>query len=278
MGSAGADEPESHMDMPEALREPNKRLQLAAVLLVIAAILGFATVAASAISSSEMAGLGELFKEAKADVMGQVKDGEGDPIQGAVVTFSKTGSSYITGASGWYFLEGLPTGEVSLRMEADGYQTVVREVTLERGQYVVDFVTSPGSGEVVDTDEAVPEAGDPEAGTVLLLVVITFASILAILGAWAAYSHSGYLLAMAGALFGLLTIGWFVGTACALVALLLVVPLREEFRGRPQVPQVPWRAWTEPARDQRREREAPVDDEGGDRTTDGPTTPPERGR
>jgi hypothetical protein len=163
-------------------------------------------------------------------------------------------------------------------MEADGYQTVVREVTLERGQYVVDFVTTPGSGEVVDADEAVSEAGDPDTGSIQLLVVITVASILALLGAWAAYSHSGYMVAMVGALFGLLTIGWFAGTVCALVALLLVIPLRKEFRGKPQVPQVPWRARVEPSPEEHTEGEAIPVDEGGDRQTDQPPTPPEQGR
>jgi len=219
---------------------PVRRLQLAAALLFIVAILGILATAASYSGYGGIEGLGSLLEEPKADVMGVVKDSDGDPVAGATVTVRETGGTATTGGSGFYLIAGVPTGSVHIEAAADGRQTVVRHATLERGTYVLDFVSDPGDGTVEEPGGAVPAAGDPTAGASLAIAAMAAASVAALLGAYECYARRYYSVALAGTLLALLSWGWWAGTLLAMVALLLVLPTRAEFRGKREEAPFPW--------------------------------------
>lgn len=216
-----------------------RRLRLVAILLGAVGALGIATALLLALSPAGD-GLGDLLPDSKADVMGQVRDTQGFVVEGAKVTYVDKGTSSITGVTGWYFIDELDTGTVELRMEADGFKTVLKTVQLERGQYVVDFTAMPGSGQVDVEGEAVPEAGDPGAGRPLMIAGIIVASAFAFVGAYAAHLQRWYPLVMIGCFLGVLTWGWFIGSALAVVALVIALPLRREFGKRSKECEVPW--------------------------------------
>ena len=224
---------------------PCRRLQVVAFLLVVVGVLGIAVAVGNYISPSGE-GLSDLLDEPKADVLGQVKTADGTPVVGARVTDERSDESYVTGASGWYFLEDIKTGIVELRMEADGFKTVIKTVSIERGESVVDIVAVPGTGEIKVEGTAVPGPGDSGKGTGLLVGAVIIASGLALVAAYFAYSHTRYPIVLAGALLGLLTWGWYVGSVAALLALILVLPLRREFRDNPKGCAAPWREETPP--------------------------------
>jgi hypothetical protein len=266
MASAGADGKGHLADVVHELAEvrPCRRLQVVAALLVVVAILGLAvTVAVVTVPAGE--GLGSLLDRSKADVMGQVKEADGTPVVGATVTCVKNGRSSDTGASGWYFLEGLPTGEVELRMEAEGFDTVLQTVSMERGQYVVDIIATPGVGQTIVDGRAVPKAGDPSRGTAIMAVGVGAVSVLALVGAYLAYLHRRYPVVLAACLLGTLTWGWFAGSALAVIALLLLLPLRREFYDTGPGCEAPWHEPPPPG----------LDDEGGKVGTEGPEQGPE---
>jgi len=216
-----------------------RRLRLATVLLAIVGALGLVT-AVLVVTSPAGEGLDVLLSEKEASVMGQVRDADGMVIQGAVVTCEDGGENDVTGASGWYFLEDLETGKSVLRMEAPGYKTVLKTVHLERGRYTVDFLAEPGTGtvELEGTDPGDP--ADPGAGTWLMASAIAVASLLALLGAWMSYLQRSYRLVVLGSLCGIMTWGWFAGSVLAVLALILVLPLRREFGGKVMGGEVPW--------------------------------------
>jgi hypothetical protein len=225
------------LELPEV--RPCKRLQVVAALLVIIAVLGLAvTVAIVTTPSGE--GLGSLLDRTKADVMGQVKEADGTPLDGATVMCVKNGRTSETGISGWYFLEDLPTGRVELRMEAEGYNTVLQTVSIERGQYVVDIIATPGVGQTIVDGKAVPKAGDPSKGASIMALGIGAVSVLALIGAYLAYLHRRYPVVLAACLLGTLTWGWFAGSALAIIALLLLLPLRREFHDTGPGCEAPW--------------------------------------
>ena len=221
-------------ELPEEAIEverPVRRLQLAAVLLVVAAVMGILGAVAAWSAQDDVVGLGELLEEPRADVMGVVKDDDGDPVAGATVTAVGEGMSSTTGVDGYYFLEGVPTGRVELRAEAQGYVTVVRKVSLERGTYIVDVVTRVGSGLEEVPSRPAPAAGDTTRGAYVVVLAMVVGAVAAVAGALGAWARSYYTLALAGAVLGLFTWGWWLGTALAVVAVVLVAPLRREFRG-----------------------------------------------
>lgn len=216
-----------------------RRLRLATVLLAVVGALGLVTAVLVATSPAGE-GLDGLLPAKEASVMGQVRDADGLVLQGAVVTHVDGGSSDVTGASGWYFLEDLGTGTAELRMEAQGYKTVVKTVHLERGQYTVDFLAEPGTGtvELEDPDPGGP--ADPGAITWVMATSIALASIVALLGAYMSYLQRSYRLVIVGCLFGMMTWGWFAGSALSIVSLVLVLPLRHEFGRKDFRGEVPW--------------------------------------
>ncbi len=216
-----------------------RRLHLVSVLLAIVGVLGLVTATMVAISP-EGDGLDDILPVDEADVMGQVRDSQGYLVPGAQVSYPKGGISNTTGRTGWYFLEDVDTGEVELRMEMEGYKTVVKTVHLERGTYTVDFLAEPGTGTVELPGVAVPEAGDPGDQTWLMVAGIVVASAFALLGAVAAYLHRWYPLVIIGCLLGLLTWGWFVGSAISLVALVVALPLRDQFGPKAIECELPW--------------------------------------
>lgn len=216
-----------------------RRLHLVAVLLGIVGVLGLMSAGIVAISPTGE-GLDDLLPMDKADVMGQVRDADGYLVLGATVSYDAGGLSSQTGTTGWYSLEGLDTGKVVLTMEADGYKTVIKTVHLERGQYNVDFLAEPGTGTVELPGVAIPEATDPGAQTWMMVVGICVASAFALLGAAMAYFHKMYILVVVGCLFGILTWGWFIGSALSVLGLIIVLPLRSQFGPQAIECELPW--------------------------------------
>jgi hypothetical protein len=216
-----------------------KRLQLVGVLLGVVGVLGLVTVGMVATSPSGE-GLDGLLPSDKVDVSGQVRDSDGYLITGALVSYDKGGLSDTTGTSGWYFLEGVETGDVEISMEVDGYKTVRKTVHLERGLYTVDFLAEPGTGVVEVPDVATPDPGDPGSRAWLMILGLGLASIFALVGAWAAYIHKRYYLVIIGSLLGILTWGWFIGSILALVSLIIALPLRNQFGQKDIECEPPW--------------------------------------
>jgi hypothetical protein len=216
-----------------------RRLQLVAVLLGIVAVLGFLTAGLVAVSPTGE-GLDGLLPSSEVDVVGQVRDPEGLLVQEATVTYEAKDLSSTTGVAGWYFLEGVDSGKVVLTMEAEGFKTVKKTVHMERGTYTVDFLAEPGSGTEEVEGNAIAKPADTGAGAWLMTIGVVMGSVFALVGAYASYSHKWYHLVIIGCLLGILTWGWFVGSAMALVGLVIVLPLKREFGRKDLVCDVPW--------------------------------------
>jgi hypothetical protein len=217
----------------------SKGLRLVTVLLFLVGILGLATAVLVATSPAGE-GLDALLPDDEVDVNGQVRDADGYLVEGAVVTYQEGGISDTTGASGWYFLEGIETGKVVLRMEAPGYKTVEKTLHLERGKYTVDFLAEPGSGTVEVPGVAVAGPGDAGDRTWMMAAGIAVASVFALLGGIAAYLQRWYPLVIVGCIFGLLSWGWYIGSAVSIVALLVALPLRGHFGPKAIGDDRPW--------------------------------------
>lgn len=241
-----------------------KRLQLVAVLLGTVGVLGLVTAGMVALSPAGE-GFDGLLPVDEVDVMGQVRDSEGYLVLGATVTYEDGGISSDTGTTGWYLLEGVDTGKVVLTMEADGYKTVKKTVDLERGTYTVDFLAEVGTGTVELPGTAVPDASDPGAKTWLMVVGFIVASTFALLGAIMAHLHRTYVLVVIGCILGILTWGWFIGSALAVLSLIIVLPLRNQFGPKAIECEQPWHEPPPPDLD------VPDDDDGasgGERAID----------
>ena len=216
-----------------------RRLHLITALLVIVGVLGLATATFLAMDLSGE-GLDGILGEGKADITGQVREGDGRLVQGATVTYVDGSKSSVTGITGYYFLEDVDTGKVKIRMEAEGYVTVIKTVYLERGNYILDFYAEKGEGTVEVKGDPVAQPADALPGRILLVIGIAACSVMAFIAAIAAYLHRWYPLVIIGSLLGILTWGWFIGSIISVACLLIALPLRGEFGRNANVCEVPW--------------------------------------
>ena len=75
--------------------------------------------------------------EAQSDrsaVTGTVTDADGTPLPGAQIADVAFQRGTTAGPDGQYTLDGLPPGDHTLEIRFVGYQTAIREVTLQAGE------------------------------------------------------------------------------------------------------------------------------------------------
>jgi hypothetical protein len=208
-------------------------------LLVTVALLGLATTILLAMNLSGE-GLDSLLGEGRADVSGQVREGDGRLVPGATVTCLDGDESSVTGIGGYYFLEGIEAGKTRIQMEAEGYVTVVKTVQLERGDYILDFYAENGTGTMEVEGDPVARPADALSGRILLVVGVAVCSAFALVGAVASHLRRWYPLVIVGCLLGTFTWGWFVGSIISVVCLLVALPLRAEFGRKANPFKSPW--------------------------------------
>jgi hypothetical protein len=95
-------------------------------------------------------------------------------------------------------------------------------------------------GQTIVDGKAVPKAGDPSKGMAVMAAGIGAVSVLALIGAYLAYIHKRYPIVLAACLLGTISWGWFAGSMLAIIALVLLLPLRREFRDTGPECEAPW--------------------------------------
>ena len=91
----------------------------------------------------------------KVYVHGRVRNLEREPIQGATVVVPGTRLGVNTNEAGEYFLQGLPTGKVSIMVSYAGYKTKIIDYYLQEGNNDVYFtldIDQDGRCSQVNTD------------------------------------------------------------------------------------------------------------------------------
>jgi len=97
-------------------------------------------------------------------VTGTVTDADGAPLPGVQIADPSLQRGTTSGSDGQYTLSGLPSGTHTLRFTFVGYQTAIRNVTLDRGETVTLDVTL--KTKVLET-EGVTVTGTPRARSTL---------------------------------------------------------------------------------------------------------------
>ncbi len=212
----------------EVIRNPRTGPQRAGVLLLAVFALGILTGLAYQLN---WAGYEDPWEqEGFSNVQGTVYDSTGTPIEGASVITG--GETSITNAQGKYYFYNLSVGDVQLMVSHDGYRTESLWLTIEpRLNYVNDFELLEGSGMHM-VDERI-DTTQPWPPTQLLALLFVVAGFVALLGGAAALLHRHYRMALLGALAGILSYGFLLGSALSLLALVMLLRGRHHFGGDP---------------------------------------------
>jgi len=166
----------------------------------------------------------EHHRKGVSTVSGVVTDACGEPLPGAVVSISRIHSETETNLKGWYYLEGVEDGEYTLEVMLDGYKTVYMKIDVDaRHPRTWDVVLQPGNGTLEIT-----AARSTEETSMSFSYIITGIFSFTALGAVR-------LRGRAGPVCGLLSIlswGFYIGGALALVGSILLLYPGKRRRGR----------------------------------------------
>ncbi len=218
-------------------------LAIVAVLGLITAAMGFVGFAVMDDFSDWAPGDGDEF----ATIMGQATYPNGDGIEGVMISVEGMSSVTFTDVDGYYILYNVPTGDRVFTASKENLTTLELRVTIyedfnfrgtrwdgeERyGQYV-DFVMHEGTG-VEKIGKFDPTDEFFHMGSAWLLTctaIILVASLLALMGAIHAFRRRSLMMVIVGAVAGIFTIGFLIGSVLAFVALFVLLLGMDEFRG-----------------------------------------------
>lgn len=214
--------------------------RLASVLILVGSVLGMASGAMLVQGGPGDLLTSDLFESAgEVTFTGQLvaaEDGHGVGNASVEIRFSENGGvvhSATTTADGWFFFEGLPTGEpILMTVEAEGFMTV-RRWTQPSGGDIAIFTMTEGDGVVSESDVTEVGGWDLEHAVTLSSIVaaVTVASAgIGVIASIEARRGRRYRRTQVLAAIGMLSRGLFVfGPLLILTGMVLLAVARGSF-------------------------------------------------
>lgn len=230
--------PRHHLVVRPSAATRRRAITTAGAFLLIASALGFVT-AFGVFQQAGSSPSGDLPQN-PVGLQGTVTEFDGTAVEGATVRVVGGQNENTTNSFGWYYLAPVKPGTYEVEASKPGYQTVRK--TIEVRPLITRFVgfeLNPGNETLVVPPERVASFIDPAVGTVLFGVAIFMCSIGALLGGLSAIAHRRYLVAVVGAVGGVITWGFVVGSLLSLVALAILGSLKTGFL-EAESHEVPW--------------------------------------
>lgn len=200
-----------------------KQLRWTGWLLIGSAVLGLATaVFLVALDPEEDSRI--LLREVSGSgtVAGRITDAQGAGLR--AVNVSVTGTTLYTGSdgNGEFRLEGIPAGHRNLTLVKEGHQTVHYHtfILADRGVRVEVRMT-PGTGSRVEQDKSVTE--DLRQTQFLCATMVLCISLITGAGGCKSLQGRDYTWVVGGAIFGLFSFGFVLGSLLALAALVMAI-------------------------------------------------------
>lgn len=234
-----------YYEPPRYAKKKSSKPTVAGVLLIITAILGLvAGVAAVGIGGM---GFEMFFEDSEGDVFGTVTYQNGTGIENVTVSIVGEDLSTQTDNDGYYAIYNVPSGNHKIKVEKDGFNTIIYKVFISNEDFNVDDPDNDDNGHDVRQEDNeidfIMTAGDEELERgsstpweliegflVICGALIVIFSIFAMIGAVHAFRRKSWKFALLGSILGLFTI---FGTLFALIALLIIALSRDEFNGGP---------------------------------------------
>lgn len=164
-------------------------------------------------------------------IAGKVLDKNGDPINDVHITVIGKTKEFkeTTNQDGWYRVEDLPTGIYTIIAKKTDYGTVTQKYFKVKPTESTQNVPVFELGSNDKTIELKQEEGLTTNSMICVVFYFIF-SIFALLGGILALERKSFKLCGICAAFGVLTIGFFIGAILGIIALILILSSKEDFR------------------------------------------------
>lgn len=216
----------------------------AGLMLVFAAVIGL-WMGSVLVFSDDLVETGFSGMKGEGVFTGRVTTPDGEPVEGVRVQVVRGPDGDLdppdqvdttTGPDGRYAFEDLETGVHTFRFTHANRTTVSLEAPVYPSDYSPLFGDASAFGTVT-----MPAGGPTETKEVSRLDEFErlarvwgwftiAASVMALVGSWAALRRRGYALAIIGAVAGILTFGFLIGSLVSVLALVLILFSRKEFQ------------------------------------------------
>lgn len=216
------------------------QLRLVGWLLVASALLGLATMAFLLLLDSDedssrilrdVSGTGRLA--------GRITNDQGDPLLGVNLTLIGTNLTTETDGNGEYRLEAVPAGQQNLTFRKPGYVTLHYHTIIvpEQGNRLATLQLKAGEGSQEQRDPRQRQLLDQSLSVcaTLVFILVIFTGV----GGYKSLQGRDYTWVVGGALMGLFTFGFLLGSLLSLAALILALKYRRLYREEDWPPPPP---------------------------------------
>jgi hypothetical protein len=226
--------------------ERTSKPSIAGALLIITAIIGFifagfAGVAAAVFGDIEGM-IGFFSGQDEVDIYGTITVENGTPVENVTVFIIDEEIISHTDENGWYLLGNVPIGNQRIQVEKEGYNTIIYKSFVEPSNNTdssdfdfgghsnneYNFVLEPG-------DSTIQKGSYTELSWLgpLLIVCAVIGFILAFLtliGGIFSIKRKNLGLVITGAIAGIFTLGFGLGSILSIIALFIIILSRKEFK------------------------------------------------
>ena len=188
---------------------------------------------------------------------GTIIDSSGNPVSDVTITLVGSHLETRTNENGSYRIQGIPSGYHQIRIEKEGYNTVVYNTYIISGN---DFSGFMGENEQIKNDPLINDDGTYDfqisqgnetyeygsetpphqlffekfGGWISGFGVITlFCSILSIVGGYFSLMRKNHIFVILCSIAAIFSFGFFIGSLLAIIALIIVILSSNEFEEKP---------------------------------------------
>ena len=198
--------------------KPSGRLAVAGAMLVIVFILG--AVMGGLLLTDESA----LYRGV-GNYKGKVVDEYGKGIEGVEVYYDKNFTT--TDEKGYFMIKNISAGKHILELKKEGYKTVEATIFVLPGKIYLTSKFKMVEGEGIEKEKDIQSTiikAVPIIATTILII-----SFLPLIGAIFCFMKKYFIVALISSIFGIFSIGFFIGSILSIVALIIILLSREEF-------------------------------------------------
>jgi hypothetical protein len=235
-----------YYEPPRIPKRKSSKPTIAGALMIMHAIVTFVAIGILIPLALVVGNMGEGFEffgmGDNADITGTVIFNDGTPAANVTISIEGEPLSTLTNENGEYFLYNVPTGNQEIRVEKEGYNTIIYKAFInpsdsnqENGndrkkENEFNFTITPG-------DQIIERGSHPplELIGIVMLICAGLSIILAIIslvGGIYAIRRERYKIAIVGAIVGVITLGLL-----SLIALFILILAKDEFKEKKDIPE-----------------------------------------
>jgi len=242
-----------YYEPPRIEKERSSKPKIVGALLYIVGIIGVIFAIVLILAAAVFGGIEGMIEDfsgmENGEIWGEVTFEDGSPAKNVTVSIINEDISTTTGADGKYLLRDVPIGNQKMRVELEGYKTIEKKIFVN-AERKSDFVNKSGSNVNIPDGTTNPENDhyfvlEPGSGVVeegqnipfgmltsLLYIcgaVSLIMSIITIISGYFAQQRKNFWFVALGAVCGIFSIGFFISSIMAFVALFILILSRKEF-------------------------------------------------